>query len=329
MNSRRIFLVILAVGLLTAPLAAGAQQPAKIPRIGYLSSGGPSISSPLFTAAFQESLRELGYVEGQNILIEYRWAEGRADRLPALAAELVHRKVDLLFAISTPAALAAKDATTTIPIVFAAVGDPVGTGIVANLARPGGNITGVGNIFVEISAKVLELLEEAVPGVKRVAVLGVLSNPAMQLGRKEMEAGASTLGVQLQFLDLRGPNDFTSAFAAITKDRGHGLIVFPDSLMFAHRSQIVDFAAKHRLPAMYPAREFADAGGLMSYGTNYPDMWRRWAIYVDKILKGAKPADLPVEQPTRFELVINMKTAKALGLSIPQSILIRADQVIQ
>ncbi len=317
-----------ALGVPAAPMAAEAQRPAKIARIGYVSAAAPATSTQ-FVEAFRESLRALGYVEGQNILIDYRWAEGRADRFPALVAELVRLKVDVLFVISTPGALAAKNATQTIPIVFAAVGDPVGVGLVASLARPGGNATGVANVFVDISAKLLEVLKEAVPGVSRVAVMAVLSNPAMQLGVREAELAGRTLGVRLQVLDVREQGGFEGAFAAIARERPGALLVFPDSLMFANRARIVEFAAKQRLPAMYPAREFADAGGLMSYGTNFPDMYRRAAAYVDKILKGAKPAGLPVEQPTRFELVVNLKTAKALGLTIPPSVLIRADQVIQ
>ncbi len=317
-----------ALGVPAAPIAAEAQRPGKIARIGYVSAAAPATSTQ-FVEAFRASLRALGYVEGQNILIEYRWAEGRADRFPPLVAELVRLKVDVLFVISTPGALAAKNATATIPIVFAAVGDPVGVGLVASLARPGGNATGVANVFVDISAKLLEVLKEAVPGVSRVTVMAVLSNPAMQLGVREAEIAGRTLGVRLQVIDVREQAGFEGAFATIARERPGALLVFPDSLMFGHRARIVEFAAKQRLPAMYPAREFADAGGLMSYGTNFPDMYRRAAAYVGKILKGAKPADLPVEQPTWFELVVNLKTAKALGLTIPPSILIRADQVIQ
>ncbi|HEY7675561.1 MAG TPA: ABC transporter substrate-binding protein, partial [Candidatus Methylomirabilis sp.] len=244
-------------------------------------------------------------------------------------AELVRLKADLLFTIGTQAALAAKGATKTIPIVFAAVGDPVGTGVVASLARPGGNATGVANVFVDISAKLLEVLKEAVPTVTRAAVIAVMSNPAMQLGVKEAEIAGRKLGVRLQVHDLRDPGGFDGVFTTIGRERPGALLVFPDNLMFANRSRIVDFASRQRLPAMYPARDFAEAGGLMSFGANFPDVYRRAAAYVDKIFKGAKPADLPVEQPTRFELVINMKTAKGMGLTIPPAVLIRADQVIQ
>ena len=319
---------IALLGILTAMPAAEAQQGTKLRRIGYLSGGSPSGPPPL-GGPFQQALADLGYVEGRDIAFEFRWAEGRADRLPALAAELVRLKVDLLFTIGTQAALAARDATKTIPIVFAAVGDPVGTGVVASMARPGGNATGVANVFVDISAKLLELLKEAVPAVSRVAVIAVMSNPAMQLGMKEAELAGRKLGVRLQVHDVRDPGGFDGVFAAIARERPGALLVFPDNLIFGHRSRIVDFAARHRLPAMYPTREFAEAGGLMSFAANFPDVYRRAAAYVDKIFKGAKPADLPVEQPTRFELVINMKTAKTLGLTIPPSVLIRADQVIQ
>ena len=328
MNRGGAFVGLAILSVLWAAPASGAPAAGKVFHIGYLSAAGPT-TSPQAVEAFRQALRDVGYVEGKNLAIEYRWAEGRADRFPALAADLVNRKVDLLFVLSTPGALAAKDATRTIPIVFAAAGDPVGTGIVTSLAKPGGNVTGVANVFVEISGKVLQLLKEAVPRVTRVAVLGVGANPAIGLGVKEIEAAGRSLKVQVRFVDVRGADGLPNAFAEISRDRGGGLVVFPDTLLFVHRAPIVDFAAKNRLPAMYPAREFTDAGGLMSYGANFPDLYRRVAGYVDKILKGAKPGDLPVEQPTRFELVINMKTAKALGITFPPSILIRADQVIQ
>ena len=328
MKSRRLLILGLALVLLAAPLAADAQPPAKVPRIGFLGSGSPSTHGP-FVVAFRQGLRDLGYVEGQNVVIELRWAEGRLERLPDLAAELVGLKVDLILTHATPGVLAAKQATTTIPIVMAAAGDPVGSGFVASLARPGGNITGLSLLTTELAGKRLQLLREVAPRASRVAVLWNAANPVGPLVVRETEAAARTLGVQLQSLEVRGPDDFESAFAAATRGRAGALITVEDPLTLTHRARIVDFAAKSRLPAMYPNREYVDAGGLMSYGTNFADLFRHAATYVDKILKGAKPADLPVEQPTRFELVINLKTAKALGLAFPQSILLRAPEVIQ
>ncbi len=324
MIDRRAFITILALGILLLPLAADAQQARKVYRIGYLWGG-----TVFLLDAFREGLRQHGYVEGQNIIIENRSAEGKNDRFPGLAAELVRLKVDIIVASSTPGALAAKNATKTIPIVMIGVGDPVGIGLVASLARPGGNMTGVTNIVVEIGGKMLELLKEAVPGVARVAVLSVPTNPVNRLQLKEIEGAARTLGIQLQSLEVRDPNEFEKAFSAMTRERAGALIVLPDALTFLHRIRIVDLAAKNRLPTMYGGKEFVDAGGLLSYGLSWPDMYRRAATYVDKILKGAKPVDLPVERPTRLELVINIKTAKALGLTIPQSMFIRADEIIQ
>jgi putative ABC transport system substrate-binding protein len=328
MSRRGALLGLAILAVLGAAPASGAPAAGKVFRIGYLSAAGPT-ASPQAVEAFRQALRDVGYVEGQNLAVEYRWAEGRADRFPALAADLVNRKVDLLFVLSTPGALAAKGATRTIPIVFAAAGEPVGTGIVTSLARPGANVTGVANVFVEISGKVLQLMKEAAPGVTRVAVLGVGGNPAIGLGLKEIEAAGRSLKVQVQYVEVRGADGLAGVFREIGRERADGLIVFPDTLLFVHRAAIVEFAARKRLPAMYPAREFAEAGGLMSYGANFPDLYRRVAVYVDKILKGAKPGDLPVEQPTRFELVVNLKAARALGLTLPRSILIQADDVIQ
>ena len=279
--------------------------------------------------AFRQRLRELGYVDGQNIAFEVRSAEGRAERLPDLAADLVRLKVDVIVAGGTPAPLAAKRATTAIPIVMASAGDPVGSGLVASLARPGGNVTGLSLLVPELGGKRLQLLKEVVPGVSRVAVLWNAANPYPVLVWRQTEAAARALGVHLQSLDVRGPDDLEGAFAAATRGRAGALITVEDPLTFGQRKRIVDFAARARLPAMYGFREFVDAGGLMSYAASLADLSRRAATYVDKILKGAKPADLPVEQPTKFELVINLKTAKALGLTIPPSVLIRADQVIQ
>ena len=321
-------LAALACGLLAAPLAAGAQQPAKVPRIGFLGSGSPATYGALVDA-FRQGLRELGYVEGQNVVMDLRWAEGRFERLPALAEELVRLKVDVILTHGTPGPLAAKQATTTIPIVVAVAADPVGNGLVASLARPGGNITGLSLLAPELGGKRLQLLKEVVPAVSRVAILWNAANPAPALVVKETEVAARSLGVRLQSLEVRGPDDYARAFQAAISGRAGALIAVEDPLVLTHQARIVEFAAKRRLPAMYPNREYVDAGGLMSYGANLRDLFRRAATYVDKILKGAKPADLPVEQPTTFDLFVNLKTAKALRLTIPRSVLIRADRVIQ
>ncbi len=310
----------LALGLLAAPLAAPAQQaPGKTARIGVLGR----VSLPF--DAFREGLRELGYVEGQNIAIEYRFADGKDERLPGLAAELVRLKVDVIVAVSPPATEAAKQATSTIPIVFPVSGDPVAEGFVASLARPGGNLTGLATIGPELLGKQLELLKAVAPKVSRVAML---QNPSQQVQRQAEDA-ARALGVQLQVLKARTPSEIEAAFAAMRSQRAGGVLVMRDSVFFAQRTQIVALAAKSRLPAVYGFREQAEAGGLMAYGASTPQLFRRAATYVDKILKGAKPADLPVEQPTKFELVITLKTAKELGLTIPPSLLGQADQVIQ
>ncbi len=316
----------LALGMLAAPLGAGAQAAERVSRIGYLSAAS---RSDLFEGAFRQGLRELGYVEGQTVTIEYRFAEGRVDRLPKLAAELVGLKVDLIVTAGMNAARAVREATKTTPIVMAAGGDPVAAGIVASLARPGGNVTGFSFMSPDLGGKRLELLKEAMPRVSRVAVLFNPANVGSVLERKSTEDAAGALGARLQPLEVRRVDDLEGAFRAAAKKRAQALIAFRDALVEAHRGRILDLAARGRLPTMFEQRDFVEAGGLMSYGPNLPDLFRRAATYVDKILKGAKPADLPVEQPTRFELVINLKTAKALGLTIPQSILIRADQVIQ
>ena len=328
-NGPTLTLVLaLALGTLAAPLPADAQQPAKISRIGILRPGAPP--DPL-VEAFRQGLHELGYAEGRDIIIEYRWAEGKEERLTDLAAELVRLKVDVIVVSATRGPLAAKQATTTIPIVMAASGDPVAAGLVASLARPGGNVTGLSVISPELSGKRLELLKGVVPKLSRVAVLWDADpgNPFPRLVLKEMEIAAAALRVQLQLLGIREPKELDGAFEAATRGRAGGVVVVGGPLTIANRMQIVILAAKHRLPVMYGLKEFVEAGGLISYGPNHSDLYRRAAVYVDKILKGAKPADLPVEQPTRFELVINLKTAKALGLTIPQSVLIRADEVIQ
>ncbi len=323
-----MFAVLFAFGILLAPLAAEAQQPAKIPRIGLLSPFSPSATA-LWHEAFRRGLRDLGWVEGKNISIEYRYSEGRNDRVPDLAADLVRLKVDIIVAATSTAALAAKHATRAIPIVMASAGDPVGSGLVESLARPGGNITGLTMIAPELTGKRLELLKEIVPKLSRVAVLWNPQGPASTLSWKEIQLPARELGVQLHSLEVRSSNDFDKAFKDASRARAGALAIMPDPVFVTNLKQIADFSAKSRLPSIFHLREFVDSGGLLAYGTDRSDLFRRAATYVDKILKGAKPADLPVEQPTKFELVINLKTAKAIGVTIPQSILIRADQVIQ
>ena len=324
--------LMLGVFILTASLAAEAQPTGKIYRIGYLAAGwgsGTAYLRPL--EAFRQGLRELGWVEGQNVLIEYRFAEGRLERLPGLAEELVRLKVDVIAASPTPAALAAKNATRTIPIVGMSLTEPVGVGLVASLARPGGNVTGVAYGFdTDIFGKQLELLKEVIPKVRRVAVLSNPGNsPAQPLIMSSVEGAARSLGLQLQLLEARGPGEFDGAFAVMAKERAGALLLMGDPMFFLHRARLADLAVKNRLPSMSTQGQWVEAGGLMSYGPSFPDLYRRAATYVDKILKGARPADLPIEQPTKFELVINLKTAQALGLTIPRSLLQRADQVIE
>ena len=322
--------VILAVGLTLAPLATGAEQPGKVFRIGILSNVPPTHpEGARLWGAFIQGLRDLGYVEGQNITIEHRSSEGKFERLPDLAAELVRLKVDVIVAAASQNVLAAKQATRTIPIVMANSLDPVGAGLVASLARPGGNVTGLSGPSLETVGKQLELLKEIGPRVSRVAVLGNPSNQLYPLWLGEVKVAARSLGMQLQILEARGPDHFERAFAAMTRERAGALFVLGDGMFLLHRTRVAELAAKRRLPAMYPAREFVDAGGLMVYGPSLRDNFRRAATYVDRILKGAKPGDLPVEQPTKFELIINLKTATALGLTIPQSLLGRADQIIE
>jgi putative ABC transport system substrate-binding protein len=320
----------LLVGTPSAPPAAEAQGSAKVVRIGTLAPGTrPAAPDWKRRWVFAEGLRELGWVEGQNLVIEDRWAEAKTERLPALAAELVRLKVDAIFTQSWPAAVAAKQATTTIPIVIMAAGDPVATGLVASLAHPGGNITGLGDVTTDLSAKRLELLKETVPRLSRVAVLWNSADGGMTLRFRTIQSAAPMLGVTVRPLGVQEPSDFEQAFAAMTQERPDALFVVADVLTRFHHKRIRDFSALNRLPAMYELREFVADGGLISYGPSFPDLQRRGAALVDKVLKGAKPADLPVEQPTRFELVLNLKAAKVLGLTIPQSILIRADEVIQ
>jgi putative ABC transport system substrate-binding protein len=322
----RTALVGLGAMILSAPVVA-AQSPVKAARIGVLA-GVTASTHAVREEAFRQGLKELGYVEGRNIMIEYRYAEGRPERLPALAAELVRLKVDLILTTGDQGVRAAKQASQTIPIVVALTGDLVGPGYVASLARPGGNITGLTS-FSELSAKRLELLKTAFPKVSRVAILWNPNNAINVAGFKELEVAARALRIQLVPLDVRRADDFEGAFPAALRARVDALIVFADALLLTHRARIADFAAKNRLPTMYTNQDYMDAGGLMFYGPNVADMYRRAATYVDKILKGAKPGDLPIEQPTKFEFVINLKTAKALGLTIPQPILFRADRVIE
>jgi len=325
---RRAFLGTISLGLLAAPLAAEAQQAARVPRIGFLGNSTAALEANL-VGPFREGLREFGYVEGRNILIEYRWAEGQYERFPALIAELIALKVDVIVTAGTPAALAVRKATTSIPLVMAAVGDPIGVGLVASLARPGGNATGLTAIAPELEGKRLELLREVVPKLSHIAVLWNPDNSFHVGSLKETRAAAQVLGIKVQPLGVRVSEEFPAAFAAILRERPGALLVLADRIFLHNRVGIVDFEAKHRLPGVYAYRELVEAGGLMSFGPSYAGMHRRAAYYVDKILKGAKPADLPVEQPTKFELVINLKAAKALGLTIPQSLLLRADELIQ
>jgi ABC-type uncharacterized transport system substrate-binding protein len=327
MMTRRTFLCGLALGTLAAPPAIAA-QPAKIPRIGYLGPVSPSAGAFLLES-FRQGLRELGYVEGRNILIDYRWTEGMPDRLPILAAELIQLRVDAIVTYNNAAVVALQQATRTIPIVVANMGDPVGSGLVASLARPGGNITGFSGLTEELSGKRVALLRESVPKISRVAVLTVSQTPAHNNMWIEIQGAAKTLTMTCERQEVSGPDEIEPAFTSLVKSRVQGLIVLPHAVTNARRTQIVGLATKHRLPGMYPDGQYVQAGGLMSYATNFSDLHRRAATFVDKILKGAKPADLPVEQAMKFELIINLKTAKALGLTIPQSILVRADELIQ
>ncbi len=325
---RRTFLGSVSGGVLAVPLAAFAQPQGKVWRIGMLETVSRDLNAANLDA-FQLGLRELGYVEGRNLIIEYRSADGRSERFPGLVAELIRLKVGLIVTRGTPASLAAKRATRTIPVVIANAGEPVETGLVSSLAHPGGNITGLSSLSVRIEAKRLGLLRELVPGIARIAALYNMSSAANPPQWKEIETAARSLGVQPQLLDVRKPDDFGPAFDSATRQRADGLIVGQEGLFQAYRQLIVQLAAEHRLPAIYRSMEFIEAGGLMAYGPSYPDLYRRAATYIDKIFKDAEPGDLPVEQPTKFELIINLKTAKALGLTIPPPLLLRADEVIQ
>jgi putative ABC transport system substrate-binding protein len=326
---RRRFLLTSLAGALAAPLAAEAQQAGTFSRIGYLSSHSPETFR---IEAFRQGLRELGLIEGRNLTIAYRSADGKFDRLPELAAELVRLKVDVIVAVPTVSVVAAKRATQTIPIVFTHVSDPVGSGLVPALARPAGNVTGFTHVNVGLTPKRLEFLKEAIPNVGRVVALwhpGGLGDRTEEILLKEAETGARALRMQLQFLEVRGPSDFDRAFGTAARDGASALVVLPSPLLLSEHRRVVDLVAKTRLPTVYFAREFAEVGGLLSYGVDTAQILRGAASYVDKILKGAKPADLPVEQGAKFELVINLKTAKALGLTIPPSLLARADQIIE
>jgi putative ABC transport system substrate-binding protein len=323
-------IVVLILSLLAMPLAAAAQHAGQVPRIGYLgSAAADSQCGQHLRDVFRQELRELGWVEGQNLAIEERWAAGRAERFPALAAELVSLSVDVLVGGGNQANQALRHATSTIPIVMAVSSDPVGVGLVASLARPGGNITGLSIQAAEVGGKRLELLKEAVPQASRVAVLWNTSEPGKAAEWHDTQVAAHALGVTLHSVEVQGPDNFDRAFTAITRMRPDALITFSDPLTLNHQRRIVDFATRHRLPLVSESKEFAAAGGLMTYGASLPALFRRAAYYVDRILKGVKPADLPVEQPTKFELVLNRKTAQGLGITFPPTLLILADEVIQ
>jgi ABC-type uncharacterized transport system substrate-binding protein len=326
--SKKVMCVALLAMLFALCPSAEAQQPKKVPRIGYL--GGASLSAiPERIEAFRQGLRELEYVEGKNIVIEWRWAEGKPDRLPDLAAELVRLKVDIIVSAGPAVTPRLKEATKTIPIVMAQDNDPVGNGFVASLARPGGNITGLATLAPELSGKQLELLKEVIPKLSRVVVLGTSTQPGNAQTLREIELAAGAFGVKLQYLDVLGPEDLETAFRAARKGRAEAALVLVSTVFNSHRTQVVDLSVKSQLPAIFYSAEYAELGGLMAYGTSYIDLYRRVATYVDKILKGAKPADLPVEQPKKFELIINLKTAKQIGLTIPPNVLARADKVIK
>jgi putative ABC transport system substrate-binding protein len=325
---RRTFVSAAAGALLVKAIPASAQPAKKVPRIGVLHAG-PQATASQFVAPFTQGLREHGSVEGQNVVVEHRFGDNRLDRINEIAAELVRLKVDVIVTNADVAIAAVKQQTQTIPIVMASSTDPVGTGFVASLARPGGNVTGLTGLSPELSAKRLELLKEVVPGLSRVAIMWNPDVRGAVLNYKETESAARSLRLQLQSVEVSRADDFDRAFSALTTGRAEALMVVGSTLVFTNRDQIANLAQKHRLPSMYANREYVDAGGLIAYGPNLADAWWRAATYVDRILKGAKPAELPVEQPTEFKLVINLKTAKALGLTLPPSLLRRADEVIQ
>ncbi len=325
---RKLRTLMLATLFLATVSVAEAQQPKAVPRVGRLTGVSLSADSGR-TEAFQQGLRELGYVEGKNIVIEYRYADGKLDRLPALAAELVRLKIDAIVTAGPTATRAAKEATVTIPIVMTNEGDLVGTGIVASLARPGGNITGLSTFAPELSGKRLELLKETIPKLSRVAVFGTSTLPGNAQMLREVELAAKAFGVKLQNLDVLDPKDIETAFRAASKGRADAVLALAIPVLVLQRPQVTDLAVKHRLPAIYDRREFVEGGGLMSYATSITDLDRRAATFVDKILKGTKPADIPVEQPMKFEFIVNLKAAKQIGLTIPPNVLVRADRVIR
>ena len=322
---RRTFITLLG-GAAVWPLVASAQQPAKLPTIGFLGTATPSMWSH-WVAAFVQRLREHGWIDGRNIAIEYRWAEGRTERFAEIAAELVRRKVDVIVT-SGGAVVAAKQATSVIPIVFPMAPDPVSSGLVASLARPGGNVTGLSIQSTELATKRLELIREVVPGLRRLAIMGNAGSPAAVLEMREVQAAARKLGLEVEILEIRRAEDIAPAFESL-RDRADALYIGADSLVGANRIRINTLSLGARLPTIYNSREYVELGGLLSYGPSYPDLFRRAAEFVDKILRGAKPGDIPVEQPTKFELIVNQTTAKALGLKIPEAFLLRADEVIE
>jgi putative ABC transport system substrate-binding protein len=324
---RREFLGVLGGAAAAWPLAAQAQQPRKLPSIGFLGPSTPSVSSH-WAAAFARRLRELGWIEGRTVAIEYRWAEGRNERFAEIAAEFVRLKVDVILTTGTTSVQAAKQATSVIPIVFAIAGDPVGAGLVDSLARPGGNVTGLSNQSTDLAGKRLELLRDVLPGLRRLAIIANAGNPYTMLEMGEVRAAARVLGLDVATLEIRRAAEIVPAFQAL-KDRVDALYVVNDALVNSNRARIHTLATAARLPTIDNNRDYVEVGGLMSYGPNFPDLFRRAAEYVDKILRGAKPADLPVEQPTKFDLVVNLVTAEALGLSVPPSLLARADEVIE
>jgi len=326
--NRRAFLRAAPLALLASPLAGEAQQAGKVSRIMFLGASSAALESDR-VAVFRQGLRDLGYIEGQNVVIEYRWAEGHYDRYPAFVAEAVGRKVDVIVTEGTPAAIAAREGTRTIPIVTATIGDPIAVGVVSSVAHPGGNVTGLTSMSPEIDAKRLELLKELVPSVSRVAVLWNPGNPNAKFRLPNLQAAAKSLRLKLELVGVRDDEGLEKGFGAIVAARSQALMVPSDLALLSRRERIVELASKRRLPGLYPYREFVKVGGLASYAPNYPAMFRRAAGYVDKILKGAKPGELPIEQPTKFDLVVNLKAAKALGLTIPPSVLGRADEVIQ
>ena len=326
--NKKIAVFVFAAAILVSVHLADAQQTKKVPRIGFLGNSTAALEANL-VGPFRDGLRDLGYVEGRNILIEYRWAEGKYERFPTLIAELIASKVELIVTAGTPASLAVKKATTSIPLVMIAVGDPVGTGLIASLAHPGGNITGLTSIAVDLEGKRLELLREVIPKLSHIAVLWNPASPFQVVSEKELQAAAQVMRIKVLSLGVQAQEQFDNAFATILKERPGALLVLADRLFLHNRARIMDFATQNRLPGVHAYVELVEAGGLMSYGPSYADMHRRAATYVDKILKGTKPADLPVERPMKFELVVNLKAAKQIGLTIPPNVLARADRVIR